>query len=100
MDLHEREDLLLDHYSWVDQSQRKVRIPIERAMELIAQRGLPVRGKAGETEPLMVGDSKPAVQVPLTDGFARTAFEQEEMRLRSSCPASRHRRRRTTSNRF
>ena len=41
-DLHAREDLLLDNYSWIDQSEGKVRIPIERAMELIAQRGLPV----------------------------------------------------------
>ncbi len=41
-DLHAREDLLLDNYSWVDQSKGTVRIPIERAMELIAQRGLPV----------------------------------------------------------
>ena len=41
-DLHAREDLLLDNYSWVDRSQGKVRIPIERAMELIAQKGLPV----------------------------------------------------------
>ncbi len=40
--LHEREDLLLDHYSWIDRGQGKVRIPIERAMQLIAQRGLPV----------------------------------------------------------
>jgi hypothetical protein len=77
-DLHRREDLLLDHYSWIDQSQGKVRIPIERAMELIAQRGLPVEAKPAATEPLMFGDSVPTVQVPLTDGFARTAFEQEE----------------------
>ena len=28
--LHEREGLLLDHYSWVDRSQGKVRIPIDR----------------------------------------------------------------------
>jgi hypothetical protein len=76
--LHQREDLMLDHYSWVDRSQGKVRIPIERAMELIAQRGLPVAPAAASTEPLMAGDSKPVVQVPLTDGFARTAFEQEE----------------------
>jgi hypothetical protein len=76
--LHEREDLLLDHYSWVDRSQGKIRIPIERAMELIAQRGLPVAPAATSAEPLMAGDSKPVVQVPLTDGFARTAFEQEE----------------------
>ncbi|MBB6146461.1 hypothetical protein HNQ77_004433 [Silvibacterium bohemicum] len=76
--LHEREDLLLDHYSWIDRGQGKVRIPIERAMELIAQRGLPVAPAVTNTEPLMAGDSKPVVQVPLTNGFARTAFEQEE----------------------
>jgi hypothetical protein len=78
MDLHEREDLLLDHYSWVDQSQGKIRIPIERAMELIAQRGLPVAAKPESSEPLMAGDSNPTVKAPLTDGFARTAYEQEE----------------------
>ena len=77
-DLHQREDLLLDHYSWVDQSQGKVRIPIERAMELIAQRGLPVETKPASTEPLMFGDSVPTIQMPLTDGFARTAYEQEQ----------------------
>ena len=32
-DLHAREDLLLDNYSWADQKQGKVRIPIERAMK-------------------------------------------------------------------
>src|SRR5580658_3573357 len=41
-DLHAREDLLLNNYSWVDRSQGKVRIPIEQAMELLAKRGLPV----------------------------------------------------------
>ncbi|MGB7190361.1 MAG: hypothetical protein WBD10_09515 [Acidobacteriaceae bacterium] len=78
VDLHRREDLLLDHYSWVDQSNGKVRIPIDRAMEIIAQRGLPVEQKTGPQEPLMFGDSVPTVQTPLTDGFARTEFEQEE----------------------
>jgi hypothetical protein len=77
--LHEREDLLLGHYSWVDASHTKVRIPIERAMELIAQRGLPVAEKPAQQEPLMAGDSTPVVQAPLTDGFARTGFEQAEM---------------------
>ena len=47
-DLHAREDLLLEHYSWVDQSQGKVRIPIDRAIHLLAQRGLPVAA-AGDT---------------------------------------------------
>lgn len=78
VDLNQREDLLLDHYSWVDQSQGKVRIPIGRAMEIIAQRGLPVEPTTGSPQPLMFGDSKPTVQMPLTDGYALTAFEQEE----------------------
>jgi hypothetical protein len=76
-DLHAREDLLLENYSWVDQSQGKVRIPIERAMELIAQRGLPV-AKAVEQAPLMTGDKKPVIAVPLTNGFARTSYELEQ----------------------
>ena len=77
-DLHRREDLLLEHYSWVDASHTKVRIPIERAMELIAQRGLPVEPAAANPAPLMTGDARPTVTAPLTDGFAPTAFEQEE----------------------
>ncbi|MGA3265103.1 MAG: hypothetical protein ABSC47_13780 [Terracidiphilus sp.] len=76
-DLHAREDLLLENYSWVDRAQGKVRIPIERAMELIAQRGLPLAPQVEEA-PLMTGDTKPVVAVPLTNGFARTAYEQEE----------------------
>lgn len=78
VDLNHREDLLLEHYSWVDQAQGKVRIPIERAMEIIAQRGLPVGPATASTQPLMFGDSKPTVQMPLTNGYALTAFEQEE----------------------
>jgi hypothetical protein len=77
-DLHEREDLLLDNYSWVGQPQQgKVRIPIERAMELIAQRGLPVAPPV-QQQPLMAGDSVPVVTAPLTNGFARTAYEQDQ----------------------
>ncbi len=81
-DLHAREALLLDNYSWVNQSQGKVRIPIERAMELIAQRGLPV-APAVETAPPMTGDNVPTVTVPLTNGFAPTAFEQEEAQAKA-----------------
>jgi len=77
VDLHAKEDLLLDHYSWVNQSQGKVRIPIERAMELIAERGLPVAAKV-EHAPLMTGDSEPVVTLPLTNGFVRTGFEQDK----------------------
>jgi hypothetical protein len=75
-DLHNREDLLLENYSWADKSQGKVRIPIERAMELIAQQGLPV-APAVQQAPLMAGDMKPVVTVPLTSGFARTGYEHD-----------------------
>jgi hypothetical protein len=77
-DLHAREDLLLDYYSWVDRQKGKVRIPIARAMQLIAQHGLPV-APAEPTEPLMAGDRTPVVTAPLTDGFARTGYEQQYM---------------------
>ena len=76
-DLHAREDLLLDNYTWVDHSQGKVRIPIERAMELIAQRGLPVAPAVQHT-PLLTGDSEPSVAAPLTSGFARTGYELDQ----------------------
>ena len=75
--LHQRENLLLENYSWADQKSGKVRIPIERAMELTAQRGLPVAPTV-QTQPLMTGDSRPTVTMPLTDGFAPTSYEQEE----------------------
>jgi len=75
-DLHAREDLLLDNYTWIDQSKGTVRIPIEEAMQIIAQKGLPV-APASEMPPLMTGDKKPVVTMPLTDGFARTSYEQQ-----------------------
>ncbi len=37
------EDSVLHSYGWVDQSAGIVRIPIDRAMDLLADRGLPVR---------------------------------------------------------
>jgi hypothetical protein len=75
-EMHAREDLLLDYYSWVDRDSGKVRIPIARAMQLIAQHGLPV-APAEQSEPLMAGDKAPVVTAPLTDGFARTGYEQQ-----------------------
>jgi hypothetical protein len=76
-DLHAREDLLLDHYSWANRAQGKVRIPIDRAMELVAARGLPA-APAVERAPLLTGDSEPEVAAPLTNGFVRTGYEQEQ----------------------
>jgi hypothetical protein len=80
-DLHAREDLLLEHYSSVDGQPGTIRIPIERAMELIAQRGLPV-ANVGKPAELLAGEKKPEVQAPLTTGFARTGYELTVMEAR------------------
>jgi hypothetical protein len=45
------EEQTLHSYGWVDQPAGVVRIPIDRAMELVAQRGLPSRPQAGTVPP-------------------------------------------------
>ena len=82
-DLHAREDLLLDYYSNSrDLPAGTVRIPIERAMQLIVQQGLPKPPAAGQPAPLMAGESAPALQAPITDGFARTGYELDTIEAR------------------
>lgn len=46
--LHEEQTL--STYDWIDQKAGTVRIPIEQAMDLIAQRGLPVRAQVAATD--------------------------------------------------
>jgi hypothetical protein len=41
--LHAEEDKLLNGYAWVDPKQGIVRIPVDRAIEVLAKRGLPSR---------------------------------------------------------
>lgn len=45
-----QEEETLATYGWVDQKAGIVRIPIERAMDLIAQRGLPVRSQSDASQ--------------------------------------------------
>lgn len=84
-DLHAREDLLLDHYSSDPKSGGTIRIPIDRAMDLIAQRGLPLHGgvttSAGAGQ--MAGDAERQLTTPLTNGFARTGYELDVMEARA-----------------
>ena len=80
--LHAREDLLLNHYSWVDEKAQTVRIPISRAMEILAQQGLPVQDQQGMQQQAMFGDANTAVPAPLTDGFARTGPELKAIEVR------------------
>ena len=57
-DLRAAEDFDLNSYGWIDQRTETVRIPIDRAMQLIAARGLPDVG-AGQTS-LSLMQARPA----------------------------------------
>ena len=82
-DLHAREDLLLDNYSTdTEGSTTTTRIPIDRAMQLIVQRGLGAAPAAAAPAALMAGDSVPVIHAPLTTGFARTGYELDTIETR------------------
>ena len=49
--LRAREDAELNNYGWIDKTAGIVKIPIERAMELTLQRGLPVKGQPNAPKP-------------------------------------------------
>jgi hypothetical protein len=46
--LREEEDSVLNSYGWVDKQKGIVRIPIDRAIEILARRGLPPLKPAGK----------------------------------------------------
>jgi len=58
----EKQDKILDSYDWVDPKNGVVRIPIERAMELLAQRGLPVLPQAAAAQ--APGSAKKETKAP------------------------------------
>jgi hypothetical protein len=58
-ELRAQEDALLKSYGWVDRTAGSVRIPIDRAMEIVLERGVP-GGK-----PMAAGGPAPA---PATSG--------------------------------
>jgi hypothetical protein len=47
-DFRTKEEHILTTFGWVDQNAGTVRIPIDRAKELLLQRGLPTRAEAGK----------------------------------------------------
>ena len=62
-ELRQTEAPLLESYDWIDRNAGIVRIPIERAMDVLAQRGLPYRktGQApGAPAPTTAPGSEPA----------------------------------------
>ncbi len=67
-EMREAEDQLLHHYTWVDRDKGVVRLPIERAMDVLAQRGLKSRPAepSGTTggQPQPVGSAGGSRNVP------------------------------------
>ena len=63
-DLRAYEDWKLDHYSWADRQNGIVEIPIDRAMEIIAARGIPPQKTPADLK-----------LSPPTAGTRRTGFE-------------------------
>lgn len=55
-----QEEQKLHSYGWVDQNAGVVRIPIDRAMELIAQRGLPTTPQPGTVPSSAVSTARKA----------------------------------------
>jgi hypothetical protein len=62
----EDQDRKLATYDWVDKDRGTVRIPIDRAMELIEQRGLPVHAEAASSaQSSAAKSSAPQTSAPL-----------------------------------
>ena len=58
----EEQEKSLETYEWVNRSAGTVRVPIEKAMELLVKKGVPVQGEsqaAAPTKPSPVGSKKP-----------------------------------------
>lgn len=49
--LRREEAKLLDHYAWVDKNAGTVRVPVSRAIELLAEKSLPHRAAVPGTTP-------------------------------------------------
>ena len=59
-DFRLQEEKTLNSYGWIDQKAGIARIPIDRAMQLLAQRGLPTRPQAGAVPPSPVNTARQA----------------------------------------
>lgn len=58
----EAEEKQLNSYGWMDEKSGVIHIPIQRAMQLVAERGLNTTPKAGEVPPAIVNMVKQAAE--------------------------------------
>lgn len=55
--IRQEEDRVLSEYGWADPNTSRVRLPIERAMGLVLEQGLPARTGASAVQPGLPQDS-------------------------------------------
>jgi len=67
-EFHDVEEKLLNEYAWVDAQKGIVRIPVNRAVDLLAKRGLPTRQQAPPAE---------TVSIPTESGLGQPAQSEE-----------------------
>lgn len=72
------EEQKLNSYGWVDEKAGVVRIPIERAMQLIAERGLPTTLRVGEVPPSEVNVVNQAARRSDTSNEAQKPRPQDK----------------------
>lgn len=63
-----QEEKTLHSYGWVNANAGTMHIPIDRAMELVAQRGLPTKPQAGAVPPSPVNTARQAAEKSDTGG--------------------------------
>jgi hypothetical protein len=64
----QEEDAKVNSYTYLDKNTGKVRIPVARALELVAQEGLPVASKQPAQDPSKPNAlSEPSLQTPPPD---------------------------------
>jgi hypothetical protein len=70
-ELREADRKMLTTYGWADQTRAIARIPVDRAIEILAEKGLPATAPAPETAgseetaaPAQAGSNKPAADQP------------------------------------
>lgn len=72
------EEEKLNSYGWVDQNAGTVHIPIERAMELVAQRGLPTTPQAGTMPLSPVNLARAAAEASDTSGMQAAPAQKQQ----------------------
>ena len=79
-DFRLQEEKKLNSYDWIDQKAGIARIPIERAMQLLAQRGLPTRPQPGALPPSPVNTARQAATRPNTSQQPKTSRKRKEVK--------------------